>query len=98
MARVQHVHMTFAHLLSATRGPDRVYFLRTILLGGAFLLSSLLTKAAKCTQKLFYSKKMVEFAYSELNLASQPRYLTLVSMGAPPPAGGLGVTCFHIAR
>ena len=39
-----------------------------------------LQSAATRTQKLFYSKKMVEFAHSELDLASQPWYRPLVSM------------------
>jgi hypothetical protein len=63
------------------------------------LLSSLLASAAKCTQKLFYSKKMEEFAHSELDLASQPRYLSDSGIdGCPPWASGLGVTFFDIAR
>ena len=61
-------------------------------------LASLLASAAKYTQKLFYSKKMAEFAFSELDLASQPRYLTLVSIGAPLGRWSGSYIFFDIAR
>jgi hypothetical protein len=59
--------------------------------------SYMLASAAKCMQKLFCSRKMAEFAHSEPDLASQPRYLPLVSMSAPWD-GGLEVAFSQIAR
>jgi hypothetical protein len=41
-----------------------IFFAQFSYVGGAFLLS-LLASAAKCIQKLFYTKKMAEFAHSE---------------------------------
>jgi hypothetical protein len=47
------------------------------------LASLVLASATKCTQNAFYGRKLPEIAHSELELASQPRYLPLVSMGSP---------------
>ena len=82
MARVQHVHMSFAHLLSAHESLDRffVFFARSSYAGGIFAFFPA-RKCSKMHAKLFYSKKMTELARSELDLVSQPRYLPLVSIG-----------------
>jgi hypothetical protein len=72
-----------AHMLIS----GSLYFLRTIILhvsGAFFGFLILQVSAAKCMQKLFYSKKMADFAHSKPDEApySQPRYMPLVSMGA----------------
>ena len=56
-------------------GMDRFYFLLTIILRrrGIFLLSPLFSSAAKCMQMLYKGRKMVDFAHSKQDPASQSR-------------------------